>query len=63
MWGAGAHPCLRVAHYHTIRMATAHRKGGDHIFVRMCALIGVYELGSGSVVPALALYARSFGVS
>jgi DHA1 family multidrug resistance protein-like MFS transporter len=51
-------------------MATAHRKSGDHgcdraphILVWMCVLIAVYEFGFGSVVPALALYARSFGVS
>ena len=44
-------------------MATAHRKGGDHIFVWMCLLIGAYEFGFGTVVPALALYARSFDVS
>jgi MFS family permease len=29
----------------------------------MCAVIAVNQLGFGSVVPALALYARSFGVS
>ena len=29
----------------------------------MCVVIGTYEFGFGSVVPALALYARSFGVS
>jgi MFS family permease len=51
-------------------MAMAHRKGRDHgcgraphILVSMCALVAVYEFGFGSVVPALALYARSFGVS
>ena len=35
----------------------------DRIFVWMCLLVFFYELGFGSVVPALALYARSFGVS
>jgi MFS family permease len=44
-------------------MATAHRKDGDHILVWMCVLIAAYEFGFGSVVPALALYARSFGVA
>lgn len=44
-------------------MPTAHARGGDRIFAWMCALVFVYELGFGSVVPALALYARSFGVS
>ncbi len=29
----------------------------------MCVLIGVNQLGFGGIVPALALYARSFGVS
>jgi MFS family permease len=29
----------------------------------MCGLVFVYELGFGGVVPTLALYARSFGVS
>jgi MFS family permease len=42
-------------------MATAHR--GDRTLFWMCVLIGVNELGFGGVVPALALYARSFGVS
>ena len=35
----------------------------ERIFVWMCLLVFFYELGFGSVVPALALYARSFGVS
>lgn len=43
-------------------MPTAHR-GADRVFVWMCILVFVYELGFGGVVPALALYARSFGVS
>ena len=43
-------------------MPTAHR-GAERILPWMCALTFVYELGFGSVVPALALYARSFGVS
>ena len=43
-------------------MPTAHRNT-DRIFVWMCLLVFFYELGFGSVVPALALYARSFGVS
>ncbi|MCB1739203.1 MAG: MFS transporter, partial [Gammaproteobacteria bacterium] len=29
----------------------------------MCVLIGVNQLGFGGVVPALPLYAQSFGVS
>jgi DHA1 family multidrug resistance protein-like MFS transporter len=43
-------------------MTTAHRPG-DRILLWMCALVFVYEFGFGSVIPALALYARSFGVS
>jgi predicted MFS family arabinose efflux permease len=43
-------------------MRTAHRQG-DRILLWMCALVFVYELGFGGVIPALALYARSFGVS
>ena len=50
------------APYHTIRMPTVHRDA-DRIFVWMCLLVFFYELGFGSVVPALALYERSFGVS
>src|SRR5215475_8662923 len=33
------------------------------ILAWMCVLIAVNQLGFGSVVPVLALYARSFGVS
>ena len=33
------------------------------ILVWMCVLIGINQLGFGSVVPVLPLYARSFGVS
>src|SRR5215467_80403 len=32
------------------------------VLVWMCVLIAVNQLGFGSVVPVLALYARSFGV-
>ena len=42
-------------------MATAH-PGPDRILVWMCVLIGANQLGFGSVIPALALYAHSFGV-
>jgi MFS transporter, DHA1 family, multidrug resistance protein len=52
----------RVAPYHTIRMPTAHPVA-DRVLVWMCLLTFVYELGFGGVVPVLALYARSFGVS
>src|SRR5262244_2250843 len=33
------------------------------VLVWMCVLIAVNQLGFGSVVPVLALYARSFGVT
>jgi len=33
------------------------------VLVWMCVLIAVNQLGFGSVVPVLALYARSFGVA
>src|SRR5712664_4851305 len=33
------------------------------ILTWMCVLIAVNQLGFGSIIPALALYARSFGVS
>ena len=35
----------------------------DPILVWMCVLIAVNQLGFGSIVPVLALYAQSFGVS
>jgi predicted MFS family arabinose efflux permease len=37
--------------------------GEVRILVWMCVLIGINQLGFGSVVPVLPLYARSFGVS
>jgi MFS family permease len=39
------------------------RTAEQRILVWMCVLVAVNQLGFGSVVPALALYARSFGVS
>ena len=36
---------------------------GTRILTWMCVLIAVNQLGFGSIVPALALYARSFGVT
>ena len=36
---------------------------GMRILVWMCVLIAVNQLGFGSIVPALALYARSFDVT
>src|SRR5437867_11445624 len=33
------------------------------VLVWMCVLIAVNQLGFGSIVPVLALYARSFGVA
>jgi MFS family permease len=36
---------------------------GGRVLAWMCVLIAVNQLGFGSVVPALALYARTFGVS
>lgn len=36
---------------------------GTRILTWMCVLIAVNQLGFGSIVPALALYARSFGVA
>jgi MFS family permease len=40
------------------------REGAQgRILVWMCVLIAVNQLGFGSIVPALALYARSFGVA
>src|SRR5207245_11096456 len=35
----------------------------SRILLWMCVLIMVNQLGFGSIVPALALYARSFGVA
>jgi MFS family permease len=35
----------------------------DRILVWMCVLIAVNQLGFGGIVPVLALYSRSFGVS
>jgi MFS family permease len=37
--------------------------GGIRILVWMCVLIAVNQLGFGSIIPALALYARSFDVT
>src|SRR5262249_10852312 len=42
---------------------TTGAAGRDRILAWMCALIAINQLGFGSVVPVLALYARSFGVS
>jgi DHA1 family multidrug resistance protein-like MFS transporter len=42
---------------------TLLRSGRDRILIWMCVLIAVNQLGFGSIVPVLALYARSFGVS
>src|SRR5882672_12084006 len=39
------------------------RPNPTRVLVWMCVLIAVNQLGFGSVVPALALYARSFGVA
>jgi MFS family permease len=44
-------------------MPSAHPQRRDHVLVWMIVLTFVYELGFGGLVPALALYARSFGVS
>ena len=41
----------------------ARRPDDLRILVWMCVLIGINQLGFGSVVPVLPLYARSFGVS
>jgi len=38
-------------------------RSGVRILTWMCVLIAVNQLGFGSIVPALALYARSFGVA
>ena len=42
---------------------TDRRVAPPRVLAWMCAVIAVNQLGFGSVVPALALYARSFGVS
>lgn len=42
---------------------TAPRPDADRILVWMCVLIAVNQLGFGSIVPTIALYARSFGVA
>ena len=39
------------------------RRRPDRILAWMCVLIAVNQLGFGGIVPVLALYARSFGVS
>src|SRR5439155_291212 len=39
------------------------RPNPTRVLVWMCVLIAVNQLGFGSVVPVLALYARSFGVT
>ena len=39
------------------------RPGPHRILAWMCVLIAVNQLGFGGIVPVLALYARSFGVS
>src|SRR5690348_14471992 len=44
-------------------VAAMPRSRSDRILVSMCVLIAVNQLGFGGIVPALALYARSFGVS
>jgi MFS transporter, DHA1 family, multidrug resistance protein len=36
--------------------------GRNRILIWMCALIAVNQLGFGTIVPVIALYARSFGV-
>jgi len=37
--------------------------GRNRILIWMCVLIAVNQLGFGSIMPVIALYARSFGVS
>src|SRR2546429_9864559 len=39
------------------------RPNPTRVLVWMCVLIAVNQLGFGSIVPVLALYARSFGVT
>jgi MFS family permease len=43
--------------------AAMPRPGGERILVWMCVLIAVNQLGFGGIMPALALYARSFDVT
>lgn len=43
--------------------AEVSQRKANQILVWMCVLIAVTQLGFGSVVPALPLYAKSFGVS
>src|ERR1051325_9077087 len=43
--------------------AVMREPAGTRILTGMCVLIAVNQLGFGSIVPALALYARSFGVA
>jgi MFS family permease len=45
-----------------LRSSRRPRRSSDRIVLWMCVLIAVTQLGFGSIVPALALYARSFGV-
>ena len=42
---------------------TPGRPSADRVLAWMCVLIAVNQLGFGAVVPVIALYARSFGVS
>jgi hypothetical protein len=39
------------------------RRRERHVLLWMCVLIGVTQLGFGSVIPVLPLYAQSFDVS
>jgi MFS family permease len=41
----------------------AMRSRPDRILVWMCVLIALNQLGFGGIVPVLALYSRSFGLS
>jgi hypothetical protein len=42
---------------------TPPRANAKRILIWMCVLIAVNQLGFGAVVPVIALYARSFGVT
>ena len=42
---------------------TPTRANANRILIWMCVLIAVNQLGFGAVVPVIALYARSFGVT